>query len=226
MGSSFFRLIEELENQAARTAMAAETQTERRNVVTSLAGRQAPLGYRDDGPAELRDETSRNNGAPAMRRQIIGNVNAERVNAVDSKAAPLVEGRDDEANRRPAPRRRNTNGVRRRNVHLFGAENNDPSARFGSVVRGFESLDALTQAVSQAFAAPSAAPPLQQTPPRLLIAVMRDYNEAFQMLQNATDESQRALISRGLAGFNAELANLCAAIPVDNRNGESEPGSN
>ena len=88
-------------------------------------------------------------------------------------------------------------------------------------------MDALTQAVTQSFAAPPTVPPpvppLQQGLPCLLIDVMRDYNEAFQMLQNATDESQRAFINRCLARFNAELD---ATIPGNNGNGDSEPGNN
>ena len=43
------------------------------------------------------------------------------------------------------------------------------------------------------------------------------------MLQNATDEFQRAFINRYLARFNAELD---ATIPGNNGNGGSEPGNN
>ncbi len=52
----------------------------------------------------------------------------------------LVEGFDDTANERPARRRRTNNGVRCRNANIdFGAERNDPAARFHHVTRAFAS---------------------------------------------------------------------------------------
>ena len=77
---------------------------ERNRTAASIVGRQAPLGADGRHPAELRTETSRNNGVPAMRSQVVGNVNVERVNLVDAEGnSELVEGRDDTAQQIPAP---------------------------------------------------------------------------------------------------------------------------
>jgi hypothetical protein len=71
----------------------------------------------------------------------------------------LVEGLDDTINEPPARWRQTNNGVRHRNRNIdFGANRNDPAARFQHVTHAFSSLDALTNAVAQLFSAPSVAP--------------------------------------------------------------------
>ena len=79
-----------------------------------------------------------------MQRQIIGNVNAERVDAVENNEGvndllviPLLEDRDDIARHHPAHRQHTTNGVCHCNVHLGSvAGNNNPSARFRTLSVG------------------------------------------------------------------------------------------
>jgi len=123
-----------------------------RNFVRKV-GRQAPLGHHGDGPAELRTETSGNNGTRDQRAQVIGNVSVEEQNTMDVETEdsdlatePLVEGRGDILQRQPAPIRRTNNGTRRRNVHIgwgggFNAGSNDPSSRFQHIASGYASLE-------------------------------------------------------------------------------------
>ena len=195
----FFQLFQAQENQVTTNALAAASRDERRSVVASLVGRQAPLGFRGNGHAQLRTETARNNDVPRMRQQIIGDVNSESVrdNADDDV---LVEGRDDVGHRRAAPRRRMLNGVHHRNIHLgFRPESNNPSSRFHEIQRGYASLDSLTHAVVQSFASP------QQGPSRQMIDVAREYQEASQMLACATEENDKTFYTTVLRGLNAEL---------------------
>ena len=190
----FFPLFEQ-QNQTSRNARTAAARDEHRQVVRSLTGAQAPHIYDGSGPAQLRvetaGETAGNAVPPNMRRQVIGQVSEERT---------LVEGRDDIMNVRPARTDNPRNGVRRRNVAAtgFGADDNDPSERFRGVVNGFGSLDALTQAITHAFVAPPPAAPRQ------LINMLRDYNEASQMMQLAQPE-RRAVYESVMNRFNAEV---------------------
>ncbi len=115
-------------------------------MVASIIGRQANLGaVSHDGPVRLRNEVSSNHGRPELRRQVIGDVNMERVN--------LQEGIDDNYVRSPAPRFRVNNGIRRRNVHIsgFAPDHNDPSARFNNIIAGYQSMDRLTDAIANSF---------------------------------------------------------------------------
>ena len=156
----FFRLFEEIQNQETRTAHAARVQNERRNVASSLAGCQAPLGNRGNGPAELCTETSGNIGAPALQSQVVVNVNEERRHAEYDTDA-LIEGRNNAENYRPAPCGRTKNGVCQCSIHLggFRAGKYDPSSRFNNIVQGYQALDGLTQTISQFIAAPQQGPP-------------------------------------------------------------------
>ena len=205
---TFFTLFVAQQNVETRNAQAARARDERRTTVASITGRQAPLGHDGTGRAELRTETSPNEGIPAMRQQVVGNVNMERLNASDNNEEEvfgdkLVEGRDDDARRRSAPCRRNINGVHRRNVHLaFGAGNNDPSTRFSNISRGYESLDNLTHAIAESFAAP------ERRPHRDLIEVVRDYSETSWLVDNSSHEADRVFYRMVLVGLNAERAEI------------------
>ena len=163
-------------------------------VVSGLTGRQAPLGSNHGrAPAQLRSETSRNVGTGRMMQMVVGDVDVEVMGdgAMDDLMDDfLVEGFDDTANERPACRHRTNNGVRRRNANIdFGAERNDPAARFHHVTRAFASLDALTNAVAQSFSTPSMAPP------RTLIEVALDFDRATNMLIRAQERSDTAAIA-------------------------------
>ena len=190
----FFCLFEAQQNVPSASAQLAETRNERRMVVSGLTGRQAPLGSNHGrAPAQLRSETSRNVGTGRMRQMVVGDVDVEvmGIGAMDDLMDDfLVEGFDDTANERPACRRRTNNGVCRRNANIdFGAERNDPAARFHHVTRAFASLDALTNAVAQSFSAPSIAPP------RTLIEVALDFDRATDMLIRAQERSDTAAIA-------------------------------
>ena len=74
----FFGLFDQ-QNQASRNVQAVAARVQRRAVSSSLTGRQATLGQQDTSrPAELRHETSTNDGPRAMRQRVIGNVREER----------------------------------------------------------------------------------------------------------------------------------------------------
>jgi len=47
------------------------------DLVSSLVGNQAPLGYRSNQPASPRTYTSSNTGTHGLRQQIIENINVE-----------------------------------------------------------------------------------------------------------------------------------------------------
>ncbi len=71
------------------------------------------------------------------------------VGANDAIDDDLVEGYDNVANERPVRCCRTMNGVRRQNVHM----ESDLVSRFHRISNAYSSLDALTQAVAQFFAA-------------------------------------------------------------------------
>jgi hypothetical protein len=58
----FFRFFEAMENNPSASAQAAEVATQRRNIVSSVMGRQAPLGHHPEtGPVQLPTETRGSN---------------------------------------------------------------------------------------------------------------------------------------------------------------------
>jgi hypothetical protein len=198
---SCFRLFEAQQSQVSRNARTVAARNERRTTVTSIMGRSAPLGaHGSDRPAQLRTETSRNTGAARFRQQVVGEVNAERVQ--------LEEGRDDTVRRSPAPLRQTQSGVRRRNVLLGGSNfspgGNDPSSRFNHIIRGFDSLDALSTAVAQAV---TPSPQNNNHRRRRIIEVVRDYSETAQLMERATSAANAhvSFFNSALAGLNDEL---------------------
>lgn len=103
-----------------------------------------------------------------MRQRVIGNGHEVR------DPAPLVAGRDDTVNRRPAARGIQ-NTITRRNMHdgsdSFSPANNNPQdqERFASLKDGYASITLLSNAMVQAIAAP--LPP----PRRTLMHIAEDY---------------------------------------------------
>ena len=73
------------------------------------------------------------------------------------------------------------NGIHRCSVQLnsFDAAQNDPCARFDNKVRGHESVDALTEAMTQIFTN------LQRGQPHQFMDIACDYDDNSQMLENA-----------------------------------------
>ena len=209
----FFEVFHAQENHIPANVQAAAARDERRSVVASLVGAQAPLGVRGGGRAQLRTETSRNNDAPRMRQQVVGTVDSEVVILDHEEDDDLVEGFDDIGRRRAAPRRRN--GTYRRNVHAgrFSPENNDPSSRFHAITSGFASLEVLTRAVAEAIANPRT---------RQMIDVAREYQEASRMLASATQEHERAFYNSILERLNEELSMMS---PGSSTPSPSSPGS-
>ena len=188
---AFFPVFEAQANQAAHNQRAADVRDERNQIAASLIGRQAPLGARgNDGPVQLRNELARNAGSRALRQQVIGDVDAERVG---------VEGRDDAGRVQRAPRRRTGTGTRRRNVHIpgFGADENDPSARFAHIRASYESMSRLSDAISHSFAAPE--------PPRLLIETVRNYAEVAGLRDAASSAQDTSFYERAAGALDEEL---------------------
>ena len=221
----FFRVFEAQQNQLTRSAQDAAVREERRSVVASLVGRQAPLGFHRSnvGPIQLRTETSRNNDIPVLRRQVVGNVDAETIyenGGDDANVADdgeFLEGRDDVGYRHSAPRRRIRNGIRRRNVHIegFGPEDNDPSSRFYNVQRGYASLESLSQAITLSLSAP------QQSNPRRMMDIVREYSETNQLMANAATDRERAFYSTALQLLHTEIQTMASEEIRENGNGNN-----
>lgn len=243
----FFPYFEALSNQESSTQQEARRRQQFRQTVSSIAGRQAPLGHDGLTVAELRSETSPNDGTAEQRQQVIGQVGVQRISLPGERihhsdvdpiadADPTipealedadgggthrrqrvasagnssdgggpsrrqrVEGDDDVSNVRTAPRGRIQNGVQRRNVALgFDVVNNDPSARFSCVQRGYEALNGLTNAFTQYFDG------MNQGPPRRMIDVLRDYEETTRFLQSAPNNSAREIYSTALEAYASEI---------------------
>ena len=70
----FFPYFEALSNQESSTQQEARRRQQFRQTVSSIAGRQAPLGHDGLTIAELRSETSPNDGTAEQRQQVIGQV--------------------------------------------------------------------------------------------------------------------------------------------------------
>ena len=122
-----------------------------------------------------------------MRQQVIGNATRHVVDvAVNGDAendpADLIEGKDDIANCQSAPRRRTNNSTRRHVQNGFSASSNDPSSRFNNIVQGFQSLDALTRAITTSVSAPA------QRLPCLIVDVVCDFAETKTTLSNAISD--------------------------------------
>ena len=195
----FFEVFQAQENQIPANAQAAAARSERRSIVASLVGAQAPLGFQGGARAQLRTETSRNNDAPRMRQQVVGVVNSEVVDGDEDD--DLVEGTDDVGHRRASPRRRT--GVYHRNIHSstgFSPQNNDPSSRFYSIQQGYASLEALTRAVTESISSP--------IQPRQMMDVAREYQEASRMLASATADHERAFYNTILESLNEEITRM------------------
>jgi len=97
----FCRFFEAVESNPSASAQAAEVATQRRrNVVSSVMGRQAPLGHHPGtGPVQLPTETRGSNrpvsGSVRRRQQSVGDFETEIL-------GDNVKGVDDTENRRPA----------------------------------------------------------------------------------------------------------------------------
>ena len=185
----------EQDSAPSRSANAARGRNQRRDIASSLIGRQAPLGFRGAGPAEPRTETSPNDGA-SMARQEIGEVVEER-----SEAA----GGDLEV-RRPAPRGRQ-NGTRSRNVHLpghhsgeldFNADTNNPSTRFDLISRGYGTLSRVVETFRETLLQPPG-------PPRGIMSVVNDYAATAAFHGNATREEDRLFYGAAMGMLRDEL---------------------
>ena len=214
----FFGLFDQ-QSQASRNVQAVAARVQRRAVSSSITGRQAPLGQQDTSrPAELRHETSPNDGPRAMRQRVIaGNVREER--------EQLVEGRDDTANRRPAPVSNIQNGTVRRNVHIggggggFDPSRNDPMSRFASLEGGYASLNALTDAVTQSLA----VPPINRT----TLQIAREYHEVTGFVAGASNESDQAFYNLALGNLRSDMLDAVRQRDGDNGNGNGNSnGSN
>jgi len=222
----FFPLLDAEQYQATRNARTAAARDESRTVVRSLVGAQAHLGYQGDHPAELRTETSRNDGAPEMRQRTVGDVTAERINIPNGNAGTnhLIEGRDDTAHRAPAPSRVTLNGTQHRNVHLSGegftVGFNDPSTRFQHIVGMYDSMSLLSGTIADMIAAPP------QLPPRLPIDIVRNYFETDNLRTAATTSDEgRAFASRAMNLFSNELGAIERAVEEGTRNRDGHGGN-
>lgn len=123
-------------------------------VVRGMVGAQATLGAHratNGQRVQLRDETSRNGGDPALRQQLI--------NHPIEWDEMLIEGRDDIAHpiRRQQGHRRRRRRTHHRNAHVeeynlhHQADHNDAGTHYDDIQRGFGSLDRLVNGINQAM---------------------------------------------------------------------------
>jgi hypothetical protein len=217
---SFFRLFDVMESNPSASAQAAEVATNRRIVVNSIMGRQAPLGpHERTRPVQLRGEVrdandnERVRGSGGRQQDGVGNFETETLDE-GSFRERLVEGVDDTTIRRPAQRQRTSvhNGTRRRNRHDPSADANLPNSRYFDVSNAFQHLGNLTDAIAQAFVNPP--PP----PPRTMSDIMNDFSRASDQLY--VDEQRNFQMgitfwTNVLNNLVVEQANL-AAIVSDN----------
>ncbi len=168
-------------------------------MVSSLTGQQAPLGSRNSGgPVQLRTETSRNNGAPVLRQQIVGNVDAETVYNRDGKdeEEEMEEGRNDRVQRQAAPHQRTFNGTHRRNIHLdFSPDRIEPSSRHGDIIGAYSMIGHIWRRVQQSLTGP----------PRTYFDIAREYHETSRLIEGATNDDQRLFYNRILQALTVEL---------------------
>ena len=189
----FFRLFENMSNNPRSVAARAEI----RQIVSTIAGRQAPLGHSGAGVAQLRTETSQNVGTAAERRRVVGDVAAEEVPVANDQ--DLIEGRDDVSNVRPASRGRAGTGTRRRNA-TFAADRNDPSERFNHMREGWAAMNTLAESISIAMRASVAAPL------RTHAMVVRDYVEVRDRRNDAANTNEDTLFfDRALSRIRNEF---------------------
>ena len=106
-------------------------------------------------------------GPPSNRRQVVGQVQTERVVAND-----LVEGVNDTENRQRAPRGRPRRGIHRRN-DILSSSSEDPITRFHCIGESHGSLVYCTQAMTNTM---NAAPPLPPLPTRRTIDIAREFS--------------------------------------------------
>lgn len=213
---AFFRLFEAQASLESGNQRTANARNERNAIVASIVGRQAPLGARGGSrPEQLRNELSRNDGAPSVRRQVVGNVNAERV---------PIEGRDDEERRSSAPRRRTQNGVRRRNRHVpggagvgagvgagFDPDENNPAARFAHIRAGYSAMNRLTETLANSLT--------DRPPIRSMIDITRDYVEIRQRRQELDPEGSDPFFARAMQALHHEQEDWIVTRTAARRNG-------
>jgi hypothetical protein len=178
--SHFFRLFEAVKSQTLTNNRTVAARAQRAQIGASLVGRQAPLGYEGMGPANLRSETSSNKGVPELSQRTVGTGHAARVGI--RHGSSLIEGMDDTRSVHQAPRNLNQNGTIHRNVHIpgFNSTINDPFGCYSDVRQGFASLNAMSDGLAQFF---------QRLEQRQVRDILRDYNKASRMLQDAVNQN-------------------------------------
>ena len=174
----------------------------------SILGHQAPLGFQGPGPAQLRNETSPNNGGRALRQGTLGNVVVQRAPAaglgtdpLDPSDGPPVEGANDVARIVSPPSRAPSNGrttSRNRHAADFQAGSNDPSSRFSTIEGGFVAVERMINAISLS---------LQDTSParhRTYAEIAEDFMKVSALVDQASDKSRKAFLTSMLKGIEAE----------------------
>ena len=234
----FFQLFDAQLNSESIRQRTARTRIENRVNTRSLIGAQAPLGYRANVPATLRTETLPNDGAPAMRAQVLGEVEVERVQVAEDAedgydredplddAHQLVEGLDDVAEVRPPPRQhRSARGRGRRGRGRSGSSGGSGGSR--RVSRRNEHLTSFSadhndpstrfSAIEHGYEAIAGLTHAMTGylstappgPPRGLMEVGRDYSEIRRLIaETSPDEFDRAFYASLLQGFREEATRL------------------
>ena len=187
----FFQLFDASSNQEAPRVRAARLRREQRAVSRSLIGASAPLGYDEEGPAPLREETSPNDAPPQRRQRTLDSVTVEGVNDIGHwQEAPVRGG----------------NYTSRRNVHRgdFASTNNDPSTRFTDIRASYTALRECTIMLNESL---NAAP---APPARSRMDIVREHAETERYLREAAPESE-AFYNAALSELREEMGRISGA---------------
>ena len=110
-------------------------------------------------------------------------------------------GRNDRTNRVLAPCQCTINGTQCPNIHIsmgFNADENDPSTRFLNITQGYESLNALEEAITESLTQ------VQEGSRRHLLDIMDDVAAANRYLENSNNDRARAFFKSCLNQFETQ----------------------
>ena len=100
-------------------------------------------------------------------------------------------------------------------MHLdFSADTNDHSSCFDRIRHGCELLHSLTNAITQSINAPVQI----RRPPHHFFDRMKDYIQASEGLENATNDHVRNFYCGGLVGVNVDSEQMNTDIQGNNYN--------
>ena len=201
---SFFKLFAALETDITPAAANRRAHIERANITASFVGHQASLGEDRGGKAvPLRNQVSRNDGAPALRSRHAGRVSSEH----------HVEGDDYKTRCTPAPRTPSTRTSTplHRNVVTNGSltssltHNGTPNSCYTSIQGTCGAMSWFTEVLTNII---SQTPPAYAPTPthRPLMDLVSDYQTILTNMRGpGLSDNDRQFIKAGLESLQVEL---------------------